>query len=300
MCYTFDSPDAPTTRSTQYYEMLGTRGIWHNGWKAVTRHGPTSGKGDFMNDEWELYHTDVDRSESHDLAAEYPGKLQELIALWWVEAGKNNVLPLDDRRPVEILSDVRPKLTGERNSYTYYPNCAEVPEAAAVSIRNRSFNILADVEIDTADTEGVIFAQGSRFGGHSLFIKNGKLYYVYNFVGLKEQKFVSNENVPEGRVTLGVEFTKEKEEPKGVARGTFRMYINDKVVSDGKMATQPGHFTLAGEGLCVARDSGDAVSDEYKAPFKFTGGKVLDVIVNVSGERFADLEKEAHAMFARE
>ena len=300
MRYTFDDPEAPTVRRTQYYEMLGTRGIWHDGWKAVTRHGPNTGKGDFMHDEWELYNTEEDRSEAYNLAEEYPGKLRELEALWWVEAGKNNVLPLDDRTPVEILVEPRPKPAGDRSSYTYYPDCAEVPESAAVSIRNRSYSIIADVALESPDAEGVVFAHGSRFGGHSLFIKNRKLYYVYNFVGIKEQKFVSEEDVPTGNPILGVEFTKEKEEPKGVARGMLRLYINDRVVAEGKMATQPGNFSLVGEGLCVARDVGDAVSSEYKAPYKFKGGTVKEVIVNVSGERFTDLEKEAHAMFVRE
>src|SRR5208337_2327241 len=144
-----------------------------------------------------------------NLAEEYPGKLRELEALWWVEAGKNNVLPLDDRTPVEILVEPRPKPAGDRSSYTYYPDCAEVPESAAVSIRNRSYSIIADVALESPDAEGVVFAHGSRFGGHSLFIKNRKLYYVYNFVGIKEQKFVSEEDVPTGNPILGVEFTKE-------------------------------------------------------------------------------------------
>lgn len=303
MKYTFDDRDAPTRKETQYYAMLGTRGIWHKGWKAVTVHGPTSGIGNFMEDEWELYNTDEDRSESHNLADKYPARLQELIALWWMEAGKNNVLPLDDRLPIEILLSLvkeRSAMAAPRNTYTYYPHTLEVPEAAAPNIRNRSYTILAEVDIDAPNAEGVVLAQGSRFGGHTLFIKNSTLYYVYNFLGITEQKFISNVNVPRGKVILSAEFTKEKEEPLFVANGTLKLYINNDVVAEGKMKSQAGAFGLAGEGLVVGRQSADPVSTEYTPPFKFTGGTIKQVTINVSGEGFIDLETEVEAMFERE
>jgi arylsulfatase A-like enzyme len=300
MRYTFDKPDVPTMRETQYYEMLGTRGIWHQGWKAVARHAPTSGRGHFDDDVWELYHTDEDRSEAHNLADKYPDKVHELERIWWNEAGKNNVLPLDDRVPVEILNQPRPQLTAPRSTYVYYPGGVDLPEAVAVNIRNRSFTIIADLDIKSPDAEGVIISMGSRFGGYTMFIKDDRLHYEYNFAGQQIYKFTSDQKVSEGHVLLGVEFTKMREDPKGVANGALKMYINDDLVAEGRMKTQPGKFGLGGGGLRVGRDGMESVSDDYKAPFRFTGGIINSVTINVSGEPYTDLEKEAEAMFSRQ
>ena len=133
-----------------------------------------------------------------------------------------------------------------------------------------------------------------------MFIKNNKLHYVYNFLGITEQKFVSNANVPAGKVILSAEFTKEKEEPLFVANGTLKLRINDETVAEGKMKSQPGAFGLAGAGLVVGRQSSDPVSVEYTPPFKFTGGTIKQVTINVSGEDFLDFETEAKAIFERE
>jgi arylsulfatase A-like enzyme len=300
MRYTFDKPDVPTMRETQYYEMLGTRGIWHQGWKAVARHAPTSGRGHFDDDVWELYHTDEDRSEAHNLADKYPDKVHELERIWWNEAGKNNVLPLDDRVPVEILNQPRPQLTAPRSTYVYYPGGVDLPEAVAVNIRNRSFTIIADLDIKSPDAEGVIISMGSRFGGYTMFIKDDRLHYEYNFAGQQIYKFTSDQKVSEGHVLLGVEFTKMREDPKGVANGALKMYINDDLVAEGRMKTQPGKFGLGGGGLRVGRDGMESVSDDYKAPFRFTGGIINSVTINVSGEPYTDMEKEAQAMFSRQ
>ncbi len=135
----FDAPDAPSTRSTQFYSMLGSRGIWHDGWKAVTNHPTISGWSHFGDDEWELYHTDVDRSECHNLAEQEPGRLRDLVSLWYAEAGANQAFPLDDRSPLEIVMTPRPVMSPARNRYVYYPDVAEVPESQAVNIRNRSY-----------------------------------------------------------------------------------------------------------------------------------------------------------------
>src|SRR5262249_20826722 len=133
----FDDPSAPSARTTQFYSMLGSRAVWHDGWKAVTTHPTISGWGHFNADSWELDHTDVDRSEVHDLAAEHPDRLRSLINLWFSEAGANGAFPLDDRSAVEILTTPRPQLTSPRSRYTYFPDVADVPEVQAVSIRNR-------------------------------------------------------------------------------------------------------------------------------------------------------------------
>src|SRR5262249_13541260 len=150
-----------------------------------------------------------------------------------------------------------------------------------VNVRGRTYKIIADVEITSPDCSGVIFAHGSRFGGHSLFIKDRKLYYVYNFLGIKpEQKFVSPILKP-GKNVLGVEFIRDHTGPHGEAIGKTTLYVNEEVVAQGDMKTQLGKFTLSGDGLCVGRDSGDAVSEEYKSPGTFKGGTILAVAVTV-------------------
>ncbi|HEU4995987.1 MAG TPA: arylsulfatase [Gemmatimonadaceae bacterium] len=299
MRYTFDDANAKTQKQQQYYCMLGTRGIWKDGWKASTLHTPTSGAGHFDKDVWKLYHVDADRSESKNLAKEKPEKLKELIDEWFKEADKNFVLPLDDRTPVELLGIEKPSTEPPRTRYIYLPNTSPVPEGVAVSIRGRSYKIIADVTL-TSDSHGVIFAHGSRFGGHSLFIKDRKLYYVYNFLGIEEQKFVSSEALSPGKHAVGMTFVREKSGKYGESIGKTQLYIDEKVVAEGPMKTQPGHFSLCGDGLCVGFDSADRVSKEYDGQYRFIDGSILGVAVDVGKEVYLDLEKEAVGAFARD
>jgi arylsulfatase len=160
--------------------------------------------------------------------------------------------------------------------------------------------IVTDVEITDKDCSGVIFAHGSRFGGHSLFIKDRKLHYVYNFLGIApEQEFVSPELKP-GKYTFGMEFKREKAGPHHESIGSMKLYVNDKVVAEGPMKTQPGKFSLGGDGLCVGWDSGDAVSRAYKVPGKFGGGRIIFVAVTVDKTQYLDIVKEAQAAFERD
>ncbi|MGH7585414.1 MAG: sulfatase-like hydrolase/transferase [Gemmatimonadales bacterium] len=299
MRYSFDAkPKGKTKKKRQYYSMLGTRGIWENGWKAVALHAPLTGKGNFDQDEWELYHVDEDRSESTDLAKEHPDKLKALIKLWFDEAEENLVLPLDDRSAAELLGVERPSEEAPRERYIYYPGTSPVPEGVAVNTRGRSYKILANVDIDDGKAEGVIFAHGSRFGGHALFVKDNKLHYVYNFLGIKpEQKFVSPPLAP-GKQTVGMEFVRERSGQYGESIGKAKLYVNDKVVAEGELKTQPGKFTLSGDGLCVGRDSGDAVSEDYTTPGEFEGGSIQAVAVTVEKKQYLDLEKLAASAMA--
>jgi len=301
MRYSFDAkPNGKTRKKRQYYTMLGTRGIWENGWKAAAIHAPLTDKGHFDLDKWELYHVDKDRSESTDLAKKHPEKLKALVKAWFEEAKRNFVLPLDDRTALQILNTERPTEEVPRERYVYYPDTAPIAESVAVNCRGRSYKILSDVEITDRDCSGVIFAHGSRFGGHALFIKDRKLHYVYNFLGIKpEQMFVSPQLKP-GKLVLGMEFIREKAGPHGESLGKTKLYVNGKVVAQGPMRTQPGKFTLSGDGLCVGYDSGDAVSQEYKTPGKFKGGTILGVGVTVEKTQYLDLEKLAAGAFARD
>ena len=303
MAYSFDHPAAPGARHTQFYSMLGSRGLWHEGWKVVTTHPTVAGWGHFTQDTWELYHTDEDRAELHNRAHECPEKLQELIALWFSEAGANQAFPLDDRSAVELLTTPRPQMTAPHTRYVYFPGGAEIPESVAVNIRNRSYAIGALVDIPDGTAEGVLFAHGSRFGGHALYVKDKRLHYVYDFVGSVEQKISSTEEVPSGpEVILSAAFEKEGEESAGTARGTLSLYFGDRKVGAGTIKTQPGKFAVGGEGLNVGCDRGEAVTTDYPgtAPWAFSGGTIKRVAVDVSGEPYVDLEREAVAMMARE
>ncbi len=303
MRYSFDDASATSARRTQFYSMLGSRGIWHDGWKAITTHPTIAGWSNFNDDVWELYHTDVDRSELHDLAAEEPEKLRELVNLWFAEAGRNGAFPLDDRSALEIILTPRPLVSPPRDRYVYFPDTADVPESQSVNIRNRSYSIGALVDLPETGAEGVLFAHGARFGGHALYIKDNRLHYVYNFVGMMEQKIDGTEDVPTGEnLILSASFDKDGEDPPGIATGILSLYHGDQKVGEGRIKTQPGFFSLAGEGLCVGRDSGEAVTDDYpgEAPFRFTGGTIKRLAVDVSGEPYLDLERQAEAMLSRE
>src|SRR5947209_330345 len=302
MVSSFDPPAPPSRRRTQFYSMLGTRGIWHDGWKAVTSHPAISGWGHYAEDTWELYHVETDRSELHDLAAEEPDRLAELIGLWFYEAGANHAFPLDDRSALEIFLTPRPQLIPPRERYVYRPG-AEIPEHVAVNIRNRSFTIGAEVDLPAGAAAGVLIPHGSRFGGHALYVKDRRLHYVNNFVGLTEQKVDATEDLLAGeKLLLSASFDKTGEDPPGVAQGVLSLYHGDQKVGEGEIRTQPGMFSIAGEGLTVGRDSGEPVTDDYpgEAPWGFSGGTLHRVGVDVSGAPCVDLPREAAAMLARE
>ena len=301
MRYSFDDADAPTAKKVQYYEMFGTRGLWSDGWKAVAERGPMIGRGDYENDTWQLFHTDEDRSEAHDLADQHPDKVRQLVAQWYVEAGKYDVLPLDDRTVAELVAVQPEALIPPGGVYKYYPGTLAVPEFAAANTRGRSYKILAEVEITDPGAEGVLLAQGARFGGHSLFVKDRKLWYAYNFIGIPpEQQLVSEVELEPGSHVLGVEFVKERLGERHETHGTAKLYVDDEVVAEGELRTQPGHFALCGEGLSVGHDSGDPVSKEYSAGFPFTGGRIVEVEVNVGDDVYLDVERDFAAALARD
>ena len=298
---TFESDDVPTPKEAGFFSMLGSRAVWHKGWKAVSVHPTISGWGHFDRDRWELYNTEEDPTESRDLAAQEPVKLQEMINHWFHLAGLYNGLPLLDKTAVEVLADPdRPQVAPPRDHYIYYPGAAEVPESAAVNIRNRSYSIAAAVHVESSDAQGVLFSHGARFGGHSMYVKGGKLKYVYNFVGDNEQMVESTKEIPTGKVILSAAF--EREGDAMPTTGTLSLFIGDEKVGERRIMTQPGNFSLVGEGLNVGKDPGEAVTGDYSGerPFAFTGGTIEEVIVDVSGDPFIDLEREAVAMFARE
>jgi arylsulfatase A-like enzyme len=297
-----DDKTAESGRLTQFYSMLGSRSIWHEGWKAVTTHPTVSGWAHFNADEWELYHVDVDRSELRNLAAEQPEKLRELVNIWFAEAGANGAFPLDDRSALEILGTPRPQLSAPKDRYVYYPDTAPVSEWQAVNTRGRSFVIGALVDIPEPGAEGVLFAMGARFGGHALYVKDNRLHYVNSFVGAVEQQIVGTRDIPTGEnLILSASFEKEGMDPEA-ATGTLSLYHGDEKVGEGSIKTQLGAFAIAGSGLYVGRHSGEPITDDYpgEPPHQFTGGTINRVAIDVSGEPYMDLEREAALMLMRE
>ena len=307
--YSFENAKAKTQKPSQFYVMLGTRAIWRDGWKADAIHaGAPSDWSHFAQDEWALYNSVTDRSECHDVAAEHPELLKELVAMWHVQAGHYFGLPLEDRDAISVLTTPRPQMSPPRDRYVYFPNTLEVPEAVAVNVRGRSFKIAAEVNLETG-AEGVLFAHGHHFGGHALYIKDGKLKYVYDFLGEKEQTITSDVAVPTGPCVLGVEFVKEKfnairnSPVPNQCQGTATLFIDGKKVGEFKdMVTQLGKFALCGEGLNVGRDGGAPVTDDYPGsrPWAFSGGAITQVVVDVSGEEYHDFELEVQAMMSRD
>ena len=300
--YSFDAANAPTQKETAFYVMLGSRALWHKGWKAVTVHPTLYDWGNYGDDRWELYDTTQDPTESHDLAQEHPEKLQEMINLWFLEAGKYNGLPMSDLSMIARAKAGHQRASDwdERTRFIYYPDCADVPESSAVNTRNRSYTVAAEVNIETTEAEGVLFAHGSHFGGHALYIKDGVLKYVYNFCGMFEQKIESSAKITTGKHVYTAAFVKENKDFP--TTGTCTLYMDDKIVGSAQIKTQPSMFSIAGEGLCVGRDSADAVVQEYAAesPFRFTGGVIRQVAVDVSGEPVTDFKKDLQMALMRD
>ena len=246
---------------------------------------------------WELYDLSKDPTETTDLAASNRAKLIEMIALWYTEAGKYNVFPLDSRGTMRF-ADERPELTKARKTYVYYPGTQMIPENVAVKLLNKSHSLTADVEIPKGGAKGVLICHGGNVGGYTLFVKDKKLHYVHNYVGAEEFHVVSNADVPEGKVSLAYEFEKTGEPDfktgKGAA-GTAQLYINRKLVGE---TTLPYTVPLAlgiGSGVFIGRNSGSPVSHLYGPPFEFTG-VIHQVTVDVSGKLIEDSEEQKHAV----
>lgn len=304
MRYSFDDADAPTHKKTQYFEMHGQRGIWHQGWKGVTEHGPISSMSNFDKDRWELFHTDVDRAEANDLSAQHPDKVAELADLWMSEAKANNVLPLNDlgttgedlKRFLALEFQVPVSPSGQ---YVYYPGTSPIPERSAANTHAVSFKVLAEVEMEPG-TQGVIFAQGSRFGGHALYVKDGKVRYVNNFLGIAPMQVLEASLPAAGRHIIGVNFAKERMGEHGESHGTATLYVDETASDSKEIRTMSGHYALCGEGLCIGYDSSDPVTTDYSGRFDYTGGQIAKVVFDVADDAYVDVERHFAAAMSRD
>ncbi len=312
---TIDDVDAPSPRTTQYFEMLGHRAIYHDGWRAVcpwpgpsfTEAGVGFGQpisadrlSQLDGSAWELYHVAEDFAENHDVAADNRDRLIALIGTWYSEAGRYGVLPVDGSGLARMISE-KPLAAPPRDSCTYYPGTQSVPFFAAPKVLNRPHSITADVEIPESGAEGVLLSQGTAAGGYSLYVKDGRLHYVHNYVGRAEYGVVSADPVPSGRHELRFEF-----EPTGQpdlaagkgAPGRLQLYVDGALVGAAEApVTTP--FVLNPGALTCGANPGSPVTAGYPSPFRFTG-TIHTVKVDVSGDLIHDSEAELRVHMARQ
>ncbi|MGF1987421.1 MAG: arylsulfatase [Nostoc sp. ZfuVER08] len=273
LAYTFDNPDASSHRETQYFEMFGNRAIYHRGWVAAARHGrlpwERTVKGDFDTDKWELYNIAEDFSEANNLAPENPEKLEKLQKLFFKEARKHQVLPLDDRVLDRFDVKIRPSLTAGRTNFTYYPGVFGIPEGSAPNLKNRSFSITANVEIPETGAEGILLTQGGRFAGWSFFLEDSKPTYVYNYANAVRYIIQSPEKLPPGKSTIQFDFDYDG---GTVGKGGIgKLFINQQQVAEGRIEKTIAYRLALDETFDVGRDTGTPVVDTYQVPFTFTG-----------------------------
>ena len=282
MAYTFDDAGAEDRRTTQYFEMFCNRGIYHQGWTAVTRHSTpwvASESPAFDDDVWELYGPD-DWSQAYDLADEQPDKLRDLQRLFLIEAGKYNVLPLDDRRFERFNAELagRPQLV-RGNSQILFGGMGRLSENSIVVTKNRSLAITAQIEVPESGANGVIVAQGGAFGGFSLYAKDGRPAYCYNLFGLQQFKVYGESPIPAGEHQVRVEFTYDG---GGLGKGgDVSLFVDGEKVGEGRVdGTVPMLFS-ADETTDLGSDTATPVSDDYTSHESTFSGRVRWVQIDI-------------------
>jgi arylsulfatase len=266
LAYTFDNAGAKSRHVTQYFEIGGNRAIYHDGWFAGTVHrAPWEPlpRASLEKDRWELYDRSRDFSLSNDLAARNPAKLQEMQALFLQEAAKYSVLPIDDRSTERLIPSVagRPDLMSGRTSLTLYTGMTGIGENAFIDVKNRSHAVTAEVEIPKGGATGVILAQAGRFGGWSLYMKEGRPAYAYNWIGRERTTVAGSEPLPAGRATIRVEFAYD-----GGGRGKgagLSLLVDGRKVADGRIPNTNASVFSLDEGADVGVDEGTPVTEDY-------------------------------------
>jgi arylsulfatase A-like enzyme len=273
MAYSFDEPGAAERHTTQYFEMFCNRGIYHEGWTAVTRHVTPWLLGEVRpldDDVWELYDTTSDWTQANDIAQEEPERLAELQRLFLIEAAKYNVLPLDDRRMERFIAELagRPTLIqGDRQ--LLFGGMGRLSENSVVTIKNKSHAVTAEIEVTDGGAEGVIIAQGGSIGGWALYLKDGKPRYCYNLLGIERFYVGSDEVVPAGKHQVRMEF--EYAGPGLGKGGTARLYLDGVEVGSGEIGGTAAAVFSADDTCDVGRENGALVADDYPEPNTFTG-----------------------------
>jgi arylsulfatase len=273
--FTLDDAKATSRRKTQYFELGCNRGLYHDGWMAscpsFVPWDPTHGDWDPDKAPWELYNIDEDFSQANDLAMKHPEKLRQLQDLWWVEAAKYSVLPLDWRGTIRFNAEAmgRPSIVRGRTRLEYFAGMTGLPDAASPEMLNKSWTITAEVDLPDGKTSGMIVTHGGLEGGYGLYLRDGKPTFVYNYLALERPTFVGQDALPKGKATIVVDFAYDG---GGMGKGgTVTMTANGKKVAGGRLErTVPVQFSI-GEGLDIGMDGGSPVDFTYTLRFKFTG-----------------------------
>jgi arylsulfatase A-like enzyme len=315
LAYTFNDATAATRHRTQYFEMFGHRAIDHDGWRAVCPWpGPSFVEAglpfgapisaetltDLDANHWELYDVSKDPTENSNVAAEHRDVLIGLIAQWYVEAGKYDVLPIDGSSFSRLMTE-RPTIAESRNQYTLRPGTQSIPAFAAPRLLNRPHAITADVDIPEGGAEGVVLCQGTGVGGWSLFIKDGRLRYTHNYVRRAHYRVSSPDAVPSGRHELRFEFEPTSQPDFAHGKGSpgrAQLYVDKKLVGEADFpVTTPIAFNPGG--LTCGENPGLPVDPEYTTPFRFTG-TLYTVTVDLSGDLITDSESEMRVAMSRQ
>lgn len=297
MLYSFNDSSAADRRRLQYFEMVGNRGIYHEGWMAVTRHGTPwemvqDGRRYFEDDVWELYDTNVDWTQARDLAAEHPGKLRQLQQLFLIEAARYDVFPLDDRmtereNPREAG---RLDLLGDRDSITFRVPGLRLTEETAPNVKNRSHTVRTSIDVPSDGADGVVVAQGGRFGGWSLYLHRGRPTYAYNYFGLRVHKAAADEPLSAGRHELSVDFSYDG---GGVGKGgTAVLCVDGEKSADAVIdATIPYYFAFD-ETFDIGMDRASPVTDDYPAANNSFTGRLHWVHIELADDLASDAATE--------
>ena len=283
MSYSFADAAAPSRRTTQYFEMIGNRAIYHDGWVACTTPpvppwDPGAAEVDAIDGyRWELYHTDADFSQSENLAASHPEKLRDLQLLFYTEAARHDVLPIDNSKTARLDPAIRPSLTRGRTKFTYGDGMTRIPEGASPNLKNTSFRITADVDVKEK-ASGMIITQGGLFGGMGLFLRDGRPVYHSNFVDIAHTEIAGREPLSPGRHVVALRFAYDG---GGIGKGGMAtLEVDGKPVAEGRIErTIPIRVTLD-ESLDVGEDTGTPVTTSYDVPFRFDG-KVDRVVIDL-------------------
>jgi len=300
MLYSFNDAKAAERHETQYFEMFCNRGIYHKGWSAVTKHrtpwvmiGGTTPA--FDDDVWELYDGSKDSTQSKNLAKEMPEKLHDLQRLWLIEAVKYNVLPMDDRLSERFNSDLagRPVLV-KGNSQVLFGGMGRLSENSVVNIKNKTFAVTSEMEVPATGAEGVIIAQGGRFGGWSLYARGGKAKFYYNVLGIKAFGVEATTPIPSGKTQVRMEFAYDG---GGMAKGgTVTLYCDGKEVGKGRVEQTQGIIFSGDETTDIGYESGTTVSPDYTAHTSRFNGTINWVQIDLG----KDSEDADHYLSAEE
>jgi arylsulfatase len=317
--HTFKDSAVPSDHHTQYFEMFGHRAIYHDGWRAVcpwpgTSFTEAAVKGrrfgspitneilvDIESHDWMLFHVDQDYSECHDLAVEHRPKLIEMIGRWWAEAGKYQVMPLDGS-VLERLNVERPTIARPRSKFVFYQGGSGIPFTAAPKVYNRPWSITAEVVVPTGGAEGVLLAHGGRTGGYTFFVKDGRLCFLYNWLGRHKFWLKSDAVVSEGDAELRYEFEPTGAPDVGKGHGVparCQLYIDRELVASMEMPFSVLNM-FGTQGLSCGYDGGEPVApDAYGDAFRFTG-KIKRVTLDISGDLIEDSEADVRIAMARQ